>query len=89
MIIFQRIYQKNPDLVVTKYNIHRLILSCLVVCIKMYCDDYSDNAFYAKIGGITTTEMNKLEIATLFLLEFDLLISRETYNQYLAGSAST
>ena len=49
------------------------------------CRHYN-NAFYARVGGVSNPELNKLELELLFLLDFDVTVSSrvfETYCQHL------
>lgn len=41
-----------------------------------------NNAYYAEIGGISTAEMNKLELNFLFTLEFNLHVTTEVFAKY-------
>ena len=50
--------------------------------IKVNEDDYYSNEYYAKVGGISLDELNKLEEAILSLLEFNLFIDDELYDNY-------
>ena len=43
---------------------------------------YYDNAYYAQIGGITTQEMNKLELDFLFLVNFRLQVTVSVFESY-------
>jgi hypothetical protein len=43
---------------------------------------YYNNAFYAKVGGISTTEMNFLEVDLLFGLGFRLNVTPTTFHTY-------
>ncbi len=70
----------NVDL--TFYNIHKLILSSLVIAAKYNEDKYLSNDFYAKLGGITKKEINILEYQFLSLINFSLYISDEIYHKY-------
>ena len=66
----------------TYLNVHRLILSCIVLAIKFNEDDYYSNEVYAKIGGISLDELNKLEGNTLILLDFNASIDSYLYSNY-------
>lgn len=44
-----------------------------------------NNAYYAKIGGITTEEMNLLELDFLFGIGFQLNVTLSTYNNYCSS----
>ena len=43
---------------------------------------YYNNAYYAKVGGISTTEMNLLEVDFLFGLSFELNVTPTTFHTY-------
>lgn len=66
----------------TPYNIHRLLLACLVISIKYNEDDYYSNEYYAKVGGISLKELNVLEYTILIILNFELFIDNELYENY-------
>ena len=70
----------NVDL--TFYNIHKLILSSLVIAAKYNEDKYLSNQFFAKIGGITKKEIDILEYQFLTLINFSLYINDEIYHKY-------
>lgn len=53
-----------------------------VILIKCRC---YNNAYYAKIGGITTDEMNLLELDFLFGIGFQLNVTSSTYNNYCSS----
>lgn len=48
----------------------------------MFMCRYYNNAFYAKVGGISTAEMNLLEVDFLFGLGFELNVTPNIYNNY-------
>eukprot|EP00929_Paragymnodinium_shiwhaense_P112575 TRINITY_DN80821_c0_g1_i1.p1 TRINITY_DN80821_c0_g1~~TRINITY_DN80821_c0_g1_i1.p1 ORF type:complete len:328 (+),score=57.01 TRINITY_DN80821_c0_g1_i1:235-1218(+) len=71
-------------LVLTLYNVHRLVMTCLLASVK-YTEDYVySNAFYAKAGGLQLKEVNRLERYLLQALDFDLRVTPEEYKQYAA-----
>ncbi|OVA12563.1 Cyclin PHO80-like [Macleaya cordata] len=43
---------------------------------------FFNNAYYAKVGGVSTAEMNKLEINFLFSLDFRLQVTVATFKKY-------
>ena len=43
---------------------------------------YFQNIFYAKVGGVSKKEVNKLEYEFLVKLDFDVYISEEVYKKY-------
>ena len=92
LIYINRVLGKWPGTVLHKLNIHRLIISSLLVAIKVNEDQYYKTKFYSEIGGISSEELIKLEINLLKLLEFDVAVSLETFEDYykcLIGEEST
>ena len=73
---------ENSNVQLTMENIHRLILTCVVVSIKYNEDDYYSNEYYAKVGGITLKELNQLEHNMLELLNFDVFVDDDVYESY-------
>ena len=49
---------------------------------KFFDDQYFNNAYFAKVGGVPPAEMNTLEIEFLFLINFSLFSATDTYKQY-------
>jgi hypothetical protein len=66
----------------TFYNIHKLILASMIVAIKFNEDNYFSNSFYAKVGGVTKKEIDKLEYEFLSLIDFTLFIDEEIFEKY-------
>lgn len=46
------------------------------------CCRYYNNAYYARVGGISTAEMNLLEVDLLFGLGFQLNVTPATFYTY-------
>ncbi|XP_040931956.1 cyclin-P4-1 [Gossypium hirsutum] len=59
----------------------RLLLRCHGSC-KFMDDQHYNNAYYAKVGGISREEMNRLEMRFLFDLDFQLNVTTEVFNKY-------
>lgn len=57
-------------IVLDHLNIHRLIITSVLLAAKFFDDHYLDNAHYAAVGGIPTRELNSLEVEFAFLAEF-------------------
>lgn len=45
------------------------------------CRHYN-NAFYARVGGVSNAELNKLEIELLFMLDFGVTVSSRVFESY-------
>ncbi|KAD7478979.1 hypothetical protein E3N88_02115 [Mikania micrantha] len=41
-----------------------------------------NNAFYARVGGVTNAELNRLELEFLFMLDFDLTVTTRVFESY-------
>jgi hypothetical protein len=64
------------------FNIHKIIISTMIIAIKYNEDEYFDQNFYSKVGGITIKELQKLEHSILTLLNFDLFVNETLFNKY-------
>jgi len=83
-IYIDRLLQKNAEFALSRRNVHRVILTAMLLAIKFYDDIYYSNAFYSQIGGIQVAELNRLEAEMLLLTQFDLCVDTAVYAQYYA-----
>lgn len=81
LIYIDRLCELN-NFIVNSYNVYKILFSSLIMAIKYNEDEYYDNKFYAKVGGVTLKEMNILEISFLKLIDFKLYISEEIFETY-------
>ncbi|KAL9234340.1 hypothetical protein vseg_009223 [Gypsophila vaccaria] len=81
-VYLDRFTQTHPFLLLNSFNVHRLLITSVLVAAKFMDDLYYNNAYYAKIGGISTTEMNFLEVDFLFGLGFHLNVTPNTFHTY-------
>ena len=49
---------KNNKFRLNFFNIHKFIVTSMLVSIKYNEDDFFSNSFYAKVGGVSITELN-------------------------------
>jgi hypothetical protein len=82
LVYIDRIIQTNPTFVVNSLNIHRLLITSVMLAAKFFDDQYFNNAYYAKVGGVPAPEMNTLEVEFLFMTNFTLFVPTDTYRQY-------
>ena len=73
---------KKSNIILTPYNIHRILFSSVLVSIKYNEDSYYDNNFYAQIAGIKPNELKLLEYKFLELNDFDVYVTDVEYEQY-------
>ncbi|GMN41070.1 hypothetical protein TIFTF001_010281 [Ficus carica] len=81
-VYLDRFTQSQPLLPINSFNVHRLLITSVMVSAKFMDDLYYNNAYYAKVGGISTTEMNLLELDFLFGLSFQLNVTPTTFHTY-------
>lgn len=55
----------------------------MLIAIKYQDDDYYRNEYYAKIGGISTRELNELEREFLHLIHYNAYVSEALFRTYL------
>ncbi|KAK3141437.1 hypothetical protein QOZ80_4BG0333920 [Eleusine coracana subsp. coracana] len=75
-------HRRPANAVASSGNVHRLLLACLLVASKVLDDFHHSNAFFARVGGVTNAEMNKLELELLLLLDFEVAVSHRVYHRY-------
>lgn len=73
------------------YIIHKLILGAMMLAIKYNEDECYSLKYYAKIGGVSLSEITNLEYNFLSLIDFNLYIKQDLfdkYNDYILSSDS-
>lgn len=81
LIYIDRVCERM-NIIITKKNIYRLFLICLITSIKYNEDECYTNSYYAKIGGLSLNELNDLEYELLNIIEFVLYVDFDVYEQY-------
>lgn len=61
----------------TGLNLHRLVLTSIMLGAKNWDDRFYSNAYYAKVGGVPLAEMNALEENFLDVVNFNFFIEIE------------
>lgn len=70
------------NIVLTSLNVHRILITSVLLATKVFDDEFYKNAYYAKLGGVSTSEMNALELEFLSLVNFKLFVSTEIFTKY-------
>jgi hypothetical protein len=73
---------KKSDLILTYYNIHRILFGSVLISIKSNEDFYYDNKFYSEIAGVQLKELKSIEYTFLQLSDFNVFVKEEEYEQY-------
>lgn len=66
----------------TPLNVHRLLVTSVMLSAKVFDDRYYNNAYYARVGGVSTRELNRLEMKLLFALDFKLQVDPHTFHSH-------
>lgn len=81
LIYIDRMIEKR-NLALSPLNVHRILITSVLIAAKFLDDFFYNNAFYARLGGITTSEMNGLELEFLLFLGFSLNVTSDQYAAY-------
>jgi hypothetical protein len=76
---------------ISYYNIHKIILGSILIAIKYNEDECFSLKYYAKIGGVSLSEILILEYNFISLINFNLYVSNDLfhkYNDYILSSDS-
>lgn len=85
MSIFdQRAQKAISHFCLSPFNIHRIFAISALLATKFLEEDYYNNAHYAKLAGISTKELNNLEIVFLFFISFDLFDLQHSFKEFFA-----
>ncbi|KAK1867819.1 hypothetical protein I4F81_010318 [Pyropia yezoensis] len=79
-VYLDRLAAAAPSLAVRTMNVHRLVLTALVVAVKVLDDDVYSAAYYCRVGGIPSVgEYVALEATLLRLLDFRVAVGVDVY----------
>jgi len=87
LVYVDTIIQRKKSFVISSLNIHRLLITSIMLAAKFYDDIYYNNAYYAKIGGVPCNEINNLELEFLFMINFTLNVPLDVFERYKAELA--
>ena len=73
---------KKTNLILTYYNIHRILFGAILISIKYNEDSYYENKFYAEIAGVKLKELKIIEYSILEIIDFNVFVDYKKYKQY-------
>ena len=73
---------EHSSVILTPYNIHRIIFVSILMAIKYNEDICFDYEFYAKIAGISMKELKILEREYIDLIKFHFFVGKEEFDKY-------
>jgi hypothetical protein len=82
MLIYIDRLIETQGLVITKLNVHRLLIANMMLAAKYHDDLFYNNAYYAKLGGLSLLELNLLELDILQFLNYSMFVSDQMYQKY-------
>ncbi|GKB51229.1 cyclin-like protein [Tanacetum coccineum] len=74
-VYIDRFCRSQPEFRITGRNVHRLLITTIMVASKYVEDMNYRNSYFARVGGITTKEMNSLELDFLFMMNFKMHVN--------------
>lgn len=81
LIYIDRLIQRS-NFLLTELNVHRVVITSVLLAAKFFDDAYYNNAYYAKVGGVLVSEMNGLEVDFLFRINFSLHVAPDVFDKY-------
>ncbi|KAG9454211.1 hypothetical protein H6P81_007115 [Aristolochia fimbriata] len=81
-VYIDQLLHRHPDSLLFSLNVHRLLVTSIMVASKVLDDEHYNNAFYARVGGVTNSELNKLELELLCLLDFGVTVTSRVFDSY-------
>lgn len=82
LVYVERILQRHQDFRISRQNVHRFVVSSVLVGSKILDDFYCRNVYYAMAAGLTKAELNQLELKLCDLLDFDLHVQPSEFSLY-------
>lgn len=81
-VYIDRFCQSHQGFRINSRNVHRLLITTIMVASKYVEDMNYRNSYFARVGGLTTKQMNKLELEFLFLMGFKLHVNVSVFESY-------
>ena len=82
LVYIDRICERHRSFTISSLTVHRFIITAITVAAKAVCDSYCTNSHYAKVGGISTQELNGLELEFLFLMDWRVAVREQKCQEY-------
>ena len=70
-----QICARVPLFTLSSLTCHRFVITSITVSSKGLCDAFCPNNLYARVGGISVTELNVLEREFLAMIDWRLMVS--------------
>ncbi|KAH9832244.1 cyclin-domain-containing protein [Rhodofomes roseus] len=84
-----QICARTPLFTLSSLTCHRFVITSITISSKTFCDVFSLNSLYAKVGGIPVDELNMLEREFLRMIDWQLTCTREILQEYYVNLVRT
>lgn len=81
-LIYIERYCNETSIILTEFNIHKLLFTSILISIKQLEDFYYNNNYYSNIIGVKNKDLNKLEYNFVTKLDFKLYVNKSEYQKY-------
>jgi len=81
-VYIHRLAVEERAIPVTRRNSHRLLLAGLRVAMKALEDQSYSHRRFSEVGGVSESELSRLEISFCFLTNFDLTTTKEILSKH-------
>ena len=82
LIIYLDKYIHTTKKSLTVYNAHRLLATAYLLAFKQHCDVYNITHYFARIAGISLSQLNRSERQFFSDVEYLLHVPLKTFNKY-------
>ncbi|KAF9161736.1 hypothetical protein DFQ27_002055 [Actinomortierella ambigua] len=82
LIYIDRVCERVRTFTISSLTVHRFIITAVTLAAKAVCDSYCTNTHYAKVGGLSTQELNSLEVAFLELIDWRVAVEGAVLQRY-------
>ncbi|KAG0344039.1 hypothetical protein BG004_004783 [Podila humilis] len=82
LIYIDRVCERVRTFTISSLTVHRFIIASVTLAAKAVCDSYCTNSHYAKVGGLSTQELNTLEVEFLGLIEWRVAVEGTVMQRY-------
>ena len=78
-ILYVERIQSRTGMVVTLYNVHRLLITGILIAAKVLDDFQPNQKYFADLGGVSTLELARLEAAFLQLCDYNVNVDPDMF----------
>jgi len=79
LVLLERLLEHNKNFAITDLNVRRLFFTALVLAAKLQDDDLYSDHYYARVGVVTSDEMDGMEGEFLKMIDWKAYVSVDDY----------